>query len=310
VRRCFRGALGVLSDAVAWWSEETELAFVANLGDLIDGRNSKLGQSATAMEAARALLQRLPCRVVNCIGNHELYNYDREQIDALLGTAPTPERRTYYSFSPSPGWRVLVLDSFHESVIGWPAGHPQLRRAQATLALNNPNDLKSGDSWFRGLEGDQKRFVPYNGAFGNDQLRWLRRELQSAAAASERVVVLTHAVIAPEACDGTTMTWDYAPALAALRASGVVAAVICGHDHNGGYFLDDAGVHHLTLCSPLNLGREGRAFGAIDVYEDRLELRGPRLKDLLPSRPGLATPCVRSRAAHALPDEVIQLSLR
>ena len=53
-RRCYRGALQVLSTAVDWWSEETlstPLTFVAQLGDLIDGQNAKLGSSAAAMEA-------------------------------------------------------------------------------------------------------------------------------------------------------------------------------------------------------------------------------------------------------------------
>ena len=44
-----------------------------------------------------------------------------------------------------------------------------------------------------------------------------------------------------------------------------------------------AGIHHLTLRSPLNKGRDGNAYGVIDVHADRLELRGPSLEDLLPS---------------------------
>ena len=38
------------------------------------------------------------------------------------------------------------------------------------------------------------RFVPYNGAFGSEQLTWLRDELRSAERARERVLVLSHVV--------------------------------------------------------------------------------------------------------------------
>lgn len=31
---------------------------------------------------------------------------------------------SYYSLMPHPGWRVLVLDAYDVSVMGWPEGHP------------------------------------------------------------------------------------------------------------------------------------------------------------------------------------------
>ena len=44
IRRCYRGALDQLKDAVHWWGAQ-QLHFIANLGDLIDGKNAQLGQS-------------------------------------------------------------------------------------------------------------------------------------------------------------------------------------------------------------------------------------------------------------------------
>ena len=71
------------------------------------------------------------------------------------------------------------------------------------------------------------------------------------------------------------MAWDYPEALAAIaseEAAGCVAAVFCGHDHFGQYFLDEAtGVHHCTFCSPLNKGDEGDAFGLVHVWDDTIE---------------------------------------
>ena len=89
------------------------------------------------------------------------------------------------------------------------------------------------------------------------------------------------------ACDGSTMAWDCDAALGVLgepSLSGVVVAVLCGHDHKAGYARDAAtGIHHLTLQSPLNRGDDGACFGVVDVYEERLELRGPALEDWLPA---------------------------
>ena len=59
--------------------------------------------------------------------------------------------------------------------------------------------------------------------------------LSNVVAAGERVVILSHVVLHPAACDGSTMVWDYEDALHEIHRSGVVMAVLCGHDHKGGF---------------------------------------------------------------------------
>lgn len=248
------------------------------LGDLIDGSNSDRGQSHVALEATiKQVLQGVPCAVCDTVGNHELMNFSRAELGSMENLGFTKE--WYSAFEPCRGWRAITLDSYQISVLGWPEDDPRLLEAQRLLAANNPNDL-SGKDWMKGLKGDARRFVPFNGGFGSEQLEWLRGELRKAAEASERVVIMSHAVLSPRACDGTTMAWDYKEALDVVHASGVVAAVVCGHDHKGGYHLN-AGVHHLTLRSPLN-EPASEAFGVLRAYRDRLEIRGPNLQHLLP----------------------------
>ena len=318
VKRHFRGALQVLSSAVAYWNwnalDASRLAFVAQLGDLADGRNARLSQSDTALQAALSHLRRSPCRVVSLLGNHDLSNFDRQTLALKLTTG----LRGYHALSPAPGWRVIVLDAFEESVGGRAQGDERRTRAEQWLAKHNPNDLSDGGAWFRGLHGTDRRAVPYNGAFVQPQLRWLRRELRDAAVNGERVIILSHVVLSPEACDGTTVAWDYDEALAAIRESRpVVAMVVCGHDHNGGYFYDAvSSVHHLTLSSPLNLGTNGHAYGLIEAYADRIELHGPRLDDLLPSkssawpdRPPTTTRMAKSGGAAGPGGDVIRFRL-
>lgn len=75
-----------------------------------------------------------------------------------------------------------------------------------------------------------------------------------AAAAGQRVVVLTHLIVHPGASSGRTLLWNYQEVLGVLEAAGggTVAAVVSGHQHEGGAFSDPAtGLHHLALRSPL-----------------------------------------------------------
>eukprot|EP00567_Pseudictyota_dubia_P006491 CAMPEP_0197440594 /NCGR_PEP_ID=MMETSP1175-20131217/7053_1 /TAXON_ID=1003142 /ORGANISM="Triceratium dubium, Strain CCMP147" /LENGTH=398 /DNA_ID=CAMNT_0042970729 /DNA_START=87 /DNA_END=1283 /DNA_ORIENTATION=- len=319
VKRCYRGALKTLENAVEWWS--TSLPdpcrpplFIAQLGDLIDGMNGpdKLNRSDEALAKAMDVLGRAPCPSVHLVGNHELYNYDRRALAEASWLQHGDKE--YYSFVPAEGWRVVVLDPYQIALIGHARDDPRRLEAVDLIAKENPNvspDGADGD-WFEGMEnaGYRRRFVPYNGGFGREQLAWLGSELRNAAEAKERVLILSHVPVHPEACGGGNMAWDYEEALEVIRseeAAGCVAAILCGHDHKGNYIHDEFGVHHCTFSSPLNKGEEGSCFGVVDVKPDRLEIRGPKLDDVLPDVPGRPRPTKEESASGHC--EVISLSL-
>lgn len=46
---------------------------------------------------------------------------------------------SYYSYEPHPRWRVVVLDAYDVSILGWPEGHPNRQAAEEILHRNNPN---------------------------------------------------------------------------------------------------------------------------------------------------------------------------
>ena len=291
VSRKYRGAFRTLQRAVTWWNALPQPPkFIAQLGDLLDGINVELGQSNEALEAALDELQRADCPSVNLVGNHELYNFDR----AALADASWLRHgdKEYYSMPLERGWRLVVLDPYQQALIGLAQDDPRRQEAAELISRKNPGvDLSgSGGEWFTQVEGYDRRFVPYNGGLGSAQLAWLRDELAAAAAAEERVIILCHVILHPLACGGGTMCWDYDQALetiASEEAAGCVAAVLCGHDHFGQYHHDEAsGVHHCTFCSPLNLGDGGDTFGLVSVWPDAIEIRGPRVDDLLPAERG------------------------
>jgi hypothetical protein len=271
------------------------------------------------------------------------------------------------SFSPSLFYVAFFLGGggWQDSVIGQRQSAEEQARGASILASNNHNfaptngnsegGAKSdgGAKWFDGVSGHDRRFVPFNGGFGQQQLAWLAKELSEAGASGTRVVLLSHAILHPSACGGTTMAWDFPQALEVVGKAceqwpGTVALVLAGHDHSGGFYSSSSpssaaaaaaagssaagsaayvaagtrrsrsggagsggggiasggdpnggvdgggedgsgsgggdGVQHVTLKSPLNLGEKGDCFGCVDVFEDRLVLRGPNLSHLVHKR--------------------------
>lgn len=102
-KRCYRGALKVLRDAVAWW-EPRQLDFVAQLGDLIDGQNSKLGASVSAMAAATSLLAKMSCRIVNIVGNVSPTGSNR----CLSANLSAPDGRRFDPATRSTSFTILI----------------------------------------------------------------------------------------------------------------------------------------------------------------------------------------------------------
>lgn len=53
------------------------------------------------------------------------------------------------------------------------------------------------------------------------------------------------------------------------RYPGVVGAFISGHDHDGGYAIDEGGIHHLVLPAPLECEVDEVAYGHIEVHSSQ-----------------------------------------
>jgi manganese-dependent ADP-ribose/CDP-alcohol diphosphatase len=241
VRRHYRGSLAMIPRACDYWNDRS-IDFILQCGDIIDGQCAKASSSESSLKAVLNELEACNCKqFYHLIGNHELYNFDRQQLNERLHTAPGPRNTEFYSVKPAPGWRLLVLDAYQESIIGWKEGSEKWHRAFEKLSAHNknisPETIGSGN-WFNGIEGADKRFVPFNGGLGKEQLAWLRAELEDASKQQERVLLASHVILHPKACDGTTMVWDYEDALSIISQHDHVVAVICGHDHKGGYHRD------------------------------------------------------------------------
>merc|ERR1712154_296156 len=169
-RRHYRNSLSVVSAASLRWREE-KVKFVAQLGDIVDSKAKKNNSSNTDCDNVLKQLQQSSAEyLVNIIGNHELYNFKRQDLQSKLQVIK--DDHTWYSFKPwtdSP-LRVVVLDSFDISTIEG-LSKENSERADQILSENNPNDLKlRGVNFTAGLHGTDKRFSPINGALSSAQL--------------------------------------------------------------------------------------------------------------------------------------------
>ncbi|CAI5525163.1 unnamed protein product, partial [Closterium sp. Naga37s-1] len=183
--------------------------------------------------------------VYQMLGNHCLYNLPRKTLNKLLAMPPSADHRSYYHFSPFPGFRLVVLDPYDISMIGWPSGHPHAELAAEILGRQNPNEEKNSPE---GMVGMQRRFLKFNGGVSETQLGWLEGVLRESDECGETVIICCHLPVEPNALPTSTcLIWNYDKVLATIQQHDCAVAVISGHAHFGAYTCDDKGIHHRIL---------------------------------------------------------------
>ncbi|XP_007887052.1 manganese-dependent ADP-ribose/CDP-alcohol diphosphatase [Callorhinchus milii] len=282
-QRYYRSSLDLLRSAIRDWNREAPPpVFVLQLGDIIDGCNSRQKTSARALRAVLAELTRCRCPVHHVWGNHEFYNFDRNELltSALnskhLGEDPTsgaaandPEGFYSYHFSPFPKFRFVLTDTYDLSVLGRQNGSKKHQEALQTLREKNKNENLNSPI---GLA--EQNFVEFNGGFSREQLEWLNQVLTFSDNNQEKVTVVGHLPVHPNSTDPICVAWNYEKILSVLHAHQSVVCFISGHDHDGGYFLDEHGIHHLTFEGVIETPPNSQAFGTIYAHEDRMVLVG------------------------------------
>ncbi|GAB2289457.1 hypothetical protein Dimus_023766 [Dionaea muscipula] len=275
VPRYYRHSILVLQRAVQKWNQLQKLRFAINFGDIVDGFCPK-DQSQHAVKKVAAEFEKFNGGpVCHMIGNHCLYNLPREQLLPLL-KIPGHNGFAYYEFSPIPDYRLVVLDAYDISAIGWPQDHPNTLKALDFLREKNPNSDKNSPN---GLSGLEKRFLMFNGAVGKEQLQWLDSVLQDATKLKQKVIVCCHLPLDPGASTPAALLWNYDEVMDVIHKYKCVKACLAGHDHRGGHSVDSHGVHHHVFEAALECPPGSDAYGYMDVYDDRISLTGTdRLK--------------------------------
>jgi len=272
--RRYRQSLEIFGDAVKYWStNQRKIEFALLLGDLLDGKCSATNSQANALESVLSVCSRGPgIRYFPTLGNHDYYSFTRPEAHArLFNSIPeTSHDKLFYDFTPHPEWRFISLDAYDISLIG-ASSVEHLEIAKSILKRENPNDVAVSGHWFDNLPRDKYRFVPYNGGIGKVQLAWFKKKLLHAKQLGQRCVIFCHQPIhAPD--KPQSLLWNAEEVREIMSDVGNVALWLAGHDHDGQYSVAD-GIHHLVPPAPIECPVGETAYGSIDVYRDKLELR-------------------------------------
>ena len=300
--RRYRNALVCLQEAIAQWKEaKCSLSFIVQLGDVIDGYNSHLADasdnqrnfSKEALDTVLNEFSKLPHEtpVLHNVGNHELYNFSREELarsvlhpfnscasasylslhqsHAVISKEET--KPFYFSFTPHPKFCFVYLDSYDISILGEDESSPRFKRGIEMLRKHNKNkDLQSPD----GLCGLERRFVRFNGAIGREQLLWLQSTLKRAEKQGQKVVIFSHVPIYPTKEDVMTILWNYEDVLKVLWQFPCVVACFHGHTHEYAYEVDEKGIHHYVFDAVIEAPQDSNAFATLHVKDDSIVIEG------------------------------------
>lgn len=241
--RFYRRSPDRIAEALEAMNREP-LAFILQLGDLIDRDLSSLDRVLPLFDAARV-------PVHHVLGNHDFLVDDAHKlrVPSLLGI---PER---YREVRTGSWRILLLDGNGYGAEMWPAGHPNRERAERMI-----RDLEHSDA---------PNARPWNGAVDDEQLAWLDQRLAEADRAKQSVLLCCHFPVLP--VGGLTLLNDRA-VLETLHKHPSVKVWMNGHDHSGGFAADD-GIQFVTFRGMVETA-DSTAWAVVDVYADRLQIRG------------------------------------
>jgi manganese-dependent ADP-ribose/CDP-alcohol diphosphatase len=290
--RWYRAALdGAERAAHAFASSRVDA--VVGLGDLLDAQAAPHAEELVQEVLAR--LERSGAPTYHTVGNHCLAALGRERVnthlipasvlrggkdacaDSAASKADGASQHSFYEVGLAPSLRLVVLDGFHVSLLGWPEGHALREEAASTLAARNPNANKfSAD----GLVGPDRRYVAFGGGLGAAQLDWFKGRLEDAVAAGARLIIACHLPIHPETAPGVCLLWEYEAVLEAIASvpPGTVIATLAGHSHrDGGWTCADTGTHHRVLASVLETRPGCDCYAVLDLHEDAVVINGAGL---------------------------------
>ena len=197
-QRFYRNSLNLLKNAVnEWKSNADSVSFILQLGDLIDGKNKQGGlmTSKRALSTALHPFNSLHVPIYHIIGNHELYNFTRafymtSALNSSLSLSIEPSSdKLYYTFLPHPKLRIVAVDSYDLSLLGYEDDqeNPNYKTACSLFQQKNTNTDVNDST---GLECLERRWAAYNGGVSDSQIAWLQQVLHKAQEKEENVIVM------------------------------------------------------------------------------------------------------------------------
>lgn len=241
-RRFYRAAKNKLELAVDSLNSK-DLDFTIHLGDFID-------RDFNSFDTVLPIWNSLKSEKRHVLGNH-----DFSVADSLKNLVPKKMGMLdrYYSFKKQ-NWRFIVLDGNDLSYYG------------ATS-----DKVSQTDSLFNSLKNkDLPNIEKWNGGLSNDQLNWIKEELELSRNNKENVGFYCHF---PAAKYGEMHNlWNYKQFLTLIESFENIKFYFSGHNHNGDYVKID-GVHHLTFRGMLDTP-DSTAFSIVKFTKDSIIVKG------------------------------------
>lgn len=197
---------------------KNRVAFVVQLGDLIDGKGPEAVEN---LVGATAVLREYPGPLYHVAGNHCLGAPLDRYLEETGLDAP------YYTFSIN-GIRFIVLHGMDIN----PESKPETTSDKARKNLLNH------DPWAN----------LYCGAVGEEQIHWLERQLDETRESREQVILFCHFPLLKETSDEPHgLLWNHDEVTDVLRRYDNIIACFTGHLHRSAY-LKRYGIHFMTMA--------------------------------------------------------------
>ena len=242
--RHYRASLGKLKTCIERLNQE-DLEFVVTVGDIIDRDFASIAPIMKIYEGLKAEHRSL-------LGNHDFAVDDefKAKVPAALGM------KARYLSDSRKGWRFIRLDATELASYAHAKGSPRFEETQKNLQT-----LKASG-------GDKTK--SYSHGIGDQQMAWLRKELEDSAAQGQRALVFNHF---PAMRNGIPVrSWNSKAFVTLLEEHKHVAAYFNGHHHGGRYHAHN-GIHYLNVKGMVETAKD-TAYAIVKVYPDRLEIHG------------------------------------
>ncbi|MBX2952761.1 MAG: metallophosphoesterase [Leadbetterella sp.] len=241
--RFYRTSLQKLDESVSALNE-AQVDFTVVLGDLVDEGPKDLPPVMQRLKQSRA-------PVYNLLGNHDYVSVkDPGSLYRAL-EMPAP----YYTVDRA-GWRFIFLNTNELSSYATVPGS----RPAAEFKLMEEQLTKEG----------RPKVLPWNGGIGKAQMKWLERQLRTAAKKDLKVLVFMHHPLLPD--NNAHEALNNLDILNLLLKYKQVKAAISGHNHAGAFVMHQ-GLPCITLEGMVETA-DRNAYGTLTIEDNKLTISG------------------------------------
>jgi hypothetical protein len=267
-KRYYRNGIEQVKRAVADWKKMqsiygVEFKFVLQLGDLLDVRGHPEDYDTNVIKILNEIRQlfsdidpKYNQKILHLLGNHETAAFINRNFSTNISKQIIlNDSKNYYYVDITNRIRLICLNLF-----------------EVNIYETNSHDFKKNYRHLVNMNSTGHRFNGYNGAASQNQLRWLKKQLEISKAQNKKVILAGHSPLLSNKVADINVAWNAEQIVSLIRSfDDLVICYLAGHFHQGGYF-KDAKTHHLTLNSILEAKPTNSLKPYVTglVYENRL----------------------------------------